>query len=262
MNADVMKAETAVPTGSELVITPTDLRKGVTAQGVDVFLGPGLRDALAGPLAGTCAKTFDKGCVDALAEKVNIRQALVSRSPGFAIAVLSSAIPALIALLVQQRLEQSKGQQTLDTHYHIPASNVSQLQSQTATSIVFETSPGALITVTPTTVPTPAPTPATVTTLAADAQGHHKEDLLLSLPPQAADLLKQLINQSGQCSSAGRRGRLRLRGKGPDLYLFTNVAIWVLPNAAPHQLLNGFDLQGIPQQLVHYRGTKLFCQHV
>lgn len=175
----------------------------------------------------------------------------MARNPALAVAGIALTLAYFVSIWseLQSPANQPK---KISPHIHLEPSDISLLQAQTATSVVFETAKGSpVIVVTPT--PTPQPQPATATVLTADKDGHHKGDVIVSLPTQPATLLNQLIGQTGHCRAA----RFDRRGNGINLVEITNVAIFVLPNAAPHQLLDGFGIQGIPQQLLQFRGTFL-----
>jgi hypothetical protein len=162
---------------------------------------------------------------------------------------------AIFASLVMYQTGGDQQPRPAQPHLHIPASDLSQLQSQTATTMVFETSKGApVVTVTTAPTETAAAIPATVTTLSTDSDGHRKGDVLITIPAQRADLLLQLIYQEGECKA--RPSRRFTRGStAPDLTVATNAAMMVLYNAGRFTPLNLFDITGLPQQILHYRGT-------
>ncbi|KAF7197526.1 hypothetical protein HII31_01336 [Pseudocercospora fuligena] len=245
-------AETAIPTGSDLIITPKDLSEGVPANGLDIFLGPDLIGNLSETLGGVCAKGLTQDCANALSNELNPHRALEARAVGFAFAPVAVGLAYFIAIWL--RLTRTDQLKQIGPHFHLPATDIAQLQSQTASSLVFATSQNApVVTITPTPSTTLENTPASLTTLTADQGLHHKGDVIISLPTQPANLLKQLIELQSQCTKQQPNRRQSSGGSGLNIAVVTDVAIWVLPNAAPHQLLNGFNLQMIPQHLLHFR---------
>lgn len=140
-----------------------------------------------------------------------------------------------------------------------PSSLVAQLASQTASEVAYETSPGVpAVTITTRPKPTLASASASVTRLSSNEGGHSAGDVIVKIPEQNADILDQLIRQTGiegKCKSLQARISTIAPNAG-NYNLINNAAVWVLPMAAPGQLLAalGVQLQQVPQLLLHLRG--------
>lgn len=147
-------------------------------------------------------------------------------------------------------------------HVKFPSSLVAQLASQTANEVAYETSSGVpAVTITTRPKPTLASASASVTRLSSNEGGHSAGDVIVKIPEQNADILDQLIRQTGiggKCKSLEPRSRTPAPS-AENYNLINNAAVWVLPLAAPGQLLAalGIQLQQVPQLLLHLRGMTI-----
>ena len=137
---------------------------------------------------------------------------------------------------------------------HLASSDIVKLQSQTASALAYATSSGAPpITVSMTPTATSKPPPASVTTLSADKDGHNKGDVLITLPTQQADLLEQLIRKAGAPDKCKNLEKRASSGAVPNYSEISDISQFILPMAAPGQLLDGLGLQA-QQVLPHIIG--------
>lgn len=225
---------TASPTGSDILITPTDISKGIPAEGIDVFLGPDLQKRVKDTLKGLCKNGMSKECTHELSTILdkNGQFAIEARQLS-ALAVLGTFIAGIVGVGIG--LANEKQPVKVD-HWHGPSSKVAQIQSLTGSTVVA-TGAGS-----PITIALPAATTvksATVTTLSADQGSHHKGDVRIDLPSKEADLLRQILAKGGAPRDCKPKSS-RKRGSGltPNYGGIDNIAVWALPMAAPGQLLN------------------------
>lgn len=239
---------TATPTKNDLLITPTDASNGIPAKGIDFFLGPDLQASLKKTLGGVCAKDkASKECLDELSVALNKddQYTIETRVVGTLslLGTIGAAIVGLgIGFWAQDRNDVS--------HFHLESSDIAQIRTMTGSTAVIATSTGATNHVTVTIAPTSSTSmqPAKVTTLSADASGHHKGDVMIALPTQPADLLEQLLRKSGapgRCKPEPGSNSKRQSGNGPNFNAINSLATFVLPMAAPGQLLRGLGLQAL-----------------
>jgi hypothetical protein len=244
----------ASPTGNSLLITPTDVSNGIPEQGMDFFLGPDLQASLKETIDGVCADgKFSKECIQELSVALDqdYQFAIESRQVGAGL-----LLGAYTAAMVSFAISLFGRPQPQLLHVHLPASDISQIQSLAGTTVVIATAATVTDTanyITVTQTPSPTLKPATITTLSADAEGHHKGDVLIALPSEPADLLAQVMRrhaQPGSCKSDSNDKAKRQSRNGPNLNAITDLAMFVLPMAAPGQLLRGLALQAqdhVPQ---------------
>ncbi|GIZ48427.1 hypothetical protein CKM354_001148800 [Cercospora kikuchii] len=251
-------AITASPSGNDLIITPTDIAQGIPKEGLDVFLGPDMQEELSKSLADKCKKGVTQDCTNAISGVLNKDYGLTLHARQLTVLLTGVEVFELVvAAILANRLAKEE-QPKLISHVHIPSGLGSQLAPLTASEVAFATAtnqPAVTIKTSPT--PTLESSPATITTLTADEGGHTKGDLVVRIPGQKADLLKQLLRQTGiegKCKNVRRR----LSGTGPtasNYNLINNAALWALPMAAPGQLLASLGLQAeqVPQLLLQLR---------
>ena len=265
MDTNQVQAVTASPTGDVLRITPTDVSAGIPAEGLDFFLGPDLQASLKETLDGVCAdETPSKECLDKLSVALDLdgQYTIEKRIIGGGL-LLGAAGAAIVALGIKLF---SAPQPELQ-HFHLESSDVAQIQTMTESTAVVATATGSdhiTVTVNPTT--TSSVEPATITTLSADASGHHQGDVLIALPTQQADLLDQLMRQVGapkSCKSETQSKTKRQSGNGPNLAAISDIAQFVLPMAAPGHLLQGLGLQALDHlpQLKGNAPVRSLCMH-
>ena len=94
---------------------------------------------------------------------------------------------ALGAVIVSLAVGLFERPQPQLSHVHLPSSDISQIQSLAGSTAVVATAATVIgtanyITATKTPSPTMKLEPATITTLSADAKGHHKGDLDIFTP--------------------------------------------------------------------------------
>ncbi|PIA96150.1 hypothetical protein CB0940_10328 [Cercospora beticola] len=251
-------AVTASPSGNDLIITPADIAQGIPKEGLDVFLGPDMQSDLSKDASDICKQGIAQDCTNAISGVLNKDYGLTLQARQITVLFTGVQIFGLvIAAIVANRLA-NEAHPKLVSHVHIPSSLGSQLASLTAGEVAFATAtnePAVTIKTSPT--PTLESSPASITTLAADGGGHSKGDLIVRIPEQKADLLKQLLRQTGiegKCNNVRRR----ISGAGPtasNYNLINNAALWALPMAAPGQLLAslGLQVQQVPQLLLQLR---------
>lgn len=240
----------ASPTKNDLLITPTDVSNGIPADGIDFFLGPDLQASVKKTLDGVCAgEDLSSECIRELSvalDQAN-QYAIESRVVGGGL-LLAAAGAAIVGL----GMKLFDAPQPELAHFHLESTDIRAIQSMTEDTAVLATSAGTENHITVTIAPTPTVAEkATITTLSADASGHHKGDVLIALPSHPARLLEQLLRRAGAPDSCGpdARGIKKRQRSGPQLMAnynnINNVATFVLPNAAPGQLLHGLALQAL-----------------
>ena len=95
---------------------------------------------------------------------------------------------------------------------------------------------------------------ASVSTATADVDGHSAGDVVISLPPDVADILAQCVSQTDTCATSRKR---------TFLDCFTNIASGVLINAQPGQMLDKLLVlptqmpQPAPQVIAQYLGLAI-----
>lgn len=196
--------------------------------------------------SGVCAHDLNSDCVNALSEILQGDQNydLVSRVAGIDMLIGPGAKLAPVVVGVAAWLLAKKPEAV-----HLESTDIVQLQSQTASSIIFETSSGAsAITV----VITPSPTPtvsATITTLTADINGHHSGDVIITLPTQFAQPLGDLLGIAGGFDRCRNTTNTSKRGDGqlPNYDAINDMALWVLPMAGQGRAMNAFGLEAAVQ---------------
>ncbi|EKG15482.1 hypothetical protein MPH_07294 [Macrophomina phaseolina MS6] len=231
------------PTKTQVLIIPTAISDKIPESGIDVFLGPDTVKSLRKTTSDQCANGVTVDCTAQLMQDINQGRQydLAKREIGNIIAAVIAILSVWIASAI-----------TTDHHddspvdFHMESSAIAEVQSKTQSHsdiVIMTASDDA----SPITIPlrlaslTASTTAsASITTLAADARGHHKGDILVSLPPDTADLFEQLIRQTGRCKDTPVHAK---RGPGPGMTTVTDVAKFVLPMAAPTQLLNALALQ-------------------
>lgn len=257
--AHTSQKETASPQTNDLVITPINYSNEIPKDGIDILFGPDLRTSLEKAANDNCGKGLTQDCANAVSGLLNKDYDLTLETRQLGIgAGIGAALIGILSLIWGVHNEPPAIR--IEHHYHLPASDVSQIQAQTGSSVVIETSKGApAVTITAAPTPTLKPAPAAITTLSADKDGHAKGDILISLPPRHADILKQLVAQTG---IRGECKRTEKRQSGPaglpsNYDYINNAALFILPMAAPGELLAAFGLQleQLPQLLLRLRGT-------
>lgn len=245
-STDRQQAIATTATGSDLLITPTDFPNGIPEKGIDFFLGPDLQSSLKKILNGACAgQALSQECLEQLSSALDQKDqyAIESRVVGAA-ALLGEAGAFIVAMTIKLFNEP----QPVPLHVHLEPSDVRQMSTIGSTA-VLATATGAsnYITVTMTPTPTSTVQPATISTLTADASGHHKGDVLIALPTPQADTLKQLLRKFGAPSNCKSNSSQKAKrsGNGPNFNAISNVAQNVLIMAAPGQLLEGLGLQAM-----------------
>jgi hypothetical protein len=190
-------------TSNTLLITPTDVSKGIPAEGIDFFMGPDMQANIKQALNGVCADdTLSQQCIDSLSATLNHREQydLVSRVVGIDDLIGAAVGMAAFIIAVGIKLFDGHPTESLVSHFHLPSTDVAQLQSMTGSSAVIATLNGASNLITVTATPTPTVTsvePATMTTLSADLRGYHSGDVLITLPTDPADKLEQILRMAG-----------------------------------------------------------------
>ena len=184
-------------------------------------------------------------CVDQLAVALDQANQFEIESRVVGAGLLLAAAGAAIVGLGLKVMNEPQPQLA---HFHLESSDIAVIQSTTDDAAVVATTAGASDHITVNIAPTSSATiePATVTTLSADADGHHKGDVLIALPSQLADLLEQAVRRYGDldsCKSEAQSKIKRQSGNGPNFNGINNLATFVLPIAAPGQLLQGLGLQ-------------------
>jgi hypothetical protein len=242
------------PTSNTLLITPTDVSNGIPEEGMDFFLGPDLQANLKKTIDGVCADgKLSKECLEELSVALDQDNQFAIESRVVGGGLLLGAFGAVIVSLAVSLFDRPQPQLS---HVHLPASDISQIQSLAATTAVIATAATVTDTanyITVTQTPSPTLEPATITTLSADAEGHHKGDVLIALPSEPANLLAQVMRRHarpGSCKSDSNDKAKRQSGNGPNLNAIADLATIVLPMAAPGQLLRGLALQAqdnVPQ---------------
>lgn len=233
---------TANPTGSAILMMPTDVSGGIPKEGMDFFLGPELQDSLKKTLDGVCKDGLSKDCTSALSGLFDKDHQFTIESRQVGALLFAGRWAAISIAVIMGWLNLKEGPQKLAS-IHLESSDLAQIQSQTGNSAIMATATGATNYITVSASPTPTSvSPATVTKLSAGQNGHHKGDVIISLPGQPADLLQQLLRQGGaprKCASTSSRKR----GNGPNFDGINNLASFVLPMAAPSQLLHALGMQ-------------------
>ena len=248
---------TATPASTNLLITPTDVSKGIPAEGIDFFMGSDMQASIKETLDGVCADNeLSQECIDSLTAALNHRERYTIESRIVGIDDLAGLALASIVVVVAAGIQLYKGDQAqpVVSRFHLESTDVAQLQSMTESSATLATSTGASDLITVTVAPTTTGTSvgaASMTTLTANASGHSSGDVLITLPTQPAALLDEILRRAGapnKCKSdSGSQGvtKRQTSGNGPSFDAINNIAVFTLPMAAPGQLLQGLGMQAL-----------------
>lgn len=262
----------ASPTGSDINITPTDVSSKIPDKGIDVFFGPDAQSSINDALSKSCKNGASQDCTTEVSKSLESHDvhSLVARVVG--VDDIGIAVGVVIAaIIVQLYLEHQASSQHLVLDpipsLHLEPSDVSALQSVTATRLAIATASGDSkpMSITSAPMPTLTGSSAVITTLTADEGKHRKGDIKISLPSQAAGQLTELLQRTGGHESCGNSSRPRLpaydTGDRIAWQRMNADLLFILPMAAPFELLRGFGLD-IRQNLPRMRGMwRLFNRY-
>ncbi|KAK4496247.1 hypothetical protein PRZ48_012227 [Zasmidium cellare] len=188
-NYQLPPAITASPSGRDLVITPDGIGDEVPPAGIDVFFGPDLQRSLEETIKGICADGSDEECATAIHHILDQDKALTVEKRF--LLVTAFAISVLIDALILGYLMTHDYEKGTVERIHFEHTDVSQIVTQSATSVAVATASDASGLITITATPTPDPTSASVTTLTAAQDGYQSGDIVISLPSATAAIMQQ-----------------------------------------------------------------------
>ncbi|KAF2165406.1 hypothetical protein M409DRAFT_24256 [Zasmidium cellare ATCC 36951] len=244
-NYEQPPAATVTASGDHLEIFPEDFSNGIPPEGINVAFGPDLQAAITSTLDGVCANGFSQECSDELSKVLDTQHTytVASRVVGIDDLLLVAGVAALgvlIQAIILEHRKSDQGGQPISA-INIPATDIAQVQSQTASSVVIATDTST-VTITP--APSASISAATITTLTADANGHQSGDIVIALPTAAAQIMNELIYKSdvsNECINI--QLRKRQASGGGDFAAVNDVADFIMPFVPPDQLLNALGVE-------------------